>query len=424
MIVMASDPIHELLNSDFSSDLVAALRERHPRLAVGAAALQSAMPLARWGRLRYRERNRYTIRVSANDELYELVREWVLTLLPEASRRILEVGSSWRRGEGGERAYHLSVQHDAADAVQVAYLGHRATVSVQNGTMPKESENVAWTPPMIVFVTGSEQARDVFLDAIRRINDARNDEDGVSRAPSVRILGGVAGWRSLDRLPPRPLESVTLADGVMEGLIEDLGTFLAAEGEYRRRGQPWHRGYLFSGPPGNGKSSTAAVLASHFGMDLYYFSLPDLRKDGDILSSLYEVGPRSIVVLEDADVFHAATGRDDDDDRGTVTLAGLLNGLDGIATPHGLVFILTSNREDALDRALIRPGRVDVRTRFDYCTEAQAAAIVGWWFQERLAPSEGARLADERTSAAAVISACRASKTAGDAWGLVFAEES
>ena len=48
-----------------------------------------------------------------------------------------------------------------------------------------------------------------------------------------------------------------------------------------------------------------------------------------------------------------------------VTLSGLLNAIDGVASQEGRVLVLTTNYPDRLDPALIRPGRVDLKVRFD-----------------------------------------------------------
>jgi ATP-dependent 26S proteasome regulatory subunit len=37
----------------------------------------------------------------------------------------------------------------------------------------------------------------------------------------------------------------------------------------------------------------------------------------------------------------------------------LINTLDGLNTPHGLIVFITTNYKDRLDPALIRPGRID-----------------------------------------------------------------
>jgi chaperone BCS1 len=48
-------------------------------------------------------------------------------------------------------------------------------------------------------------------------------------------------------------------------------------------------------------------------------------------------------------------------DKSGVTLSGLLNVLDGFYAPTGVLFMMTTNRIEALDSALLRPGRIDYR---------------------------------------------------------------
>lgn len=43
----------------------------------------------------------------------------------------------------------------------------------------------------------------------------------------------------------------------------------------------------------------------------------------------------------------------------STTLQGLLNVLDGVVDTPGRIVVLTTNLVDVLDRALIRPGRID-----------------------------------------------------------------
>ena len=51
-----------------------------------------------------------------------------------------------------------------------------------------------------------------------------------------------------------------------------------------------------------------------------------------------------------------------------VTLSFILNLLDGILETPGRILIMTSNYPDKLDKALIRPGRIDVNLKVGYCT--------------------------------------------------------
>ena len=60
-------------------------------------------------------------------------------------------------------------------------------------------------------------------------------------------------WETTSWQPRRPLESLVLADGALEELIEDLRAFYNSRFWYVQRGIPHRRGYLLHGPPGNGK---------------------------------------------------------------------------------------------------------------------------------------------------------------------------
>lgn len=58
-----------------------------------------------------------------------------------------------------------------------------------------------------------------------------------------------------------------------------------------------------------------------------------------------------------------------------IYLSGLLNVIDGIASQEGRVLVMTTNRVDTLDSALLRPGRVDMRIRFELATSKQAGDL-------------------------------------------------
>lgn len=58
-----------------------------------------------------------------------------------------------------------------------------------------------------------------------------------------------------------------------------------------------------------------------------------------------------------------------------ISLAGLLNIIDGAASSEGRVLIMTTNCPEKLDPALIRPGRVDVQIKFTLATRTQIQDI-------------------------------------------------
>jgi chaperone BCS1 len=58
-----------------------------------------------------------------------------------------------------------------------------------------------------------------------------------------------------------------------------------------------------------------------------------------------------------------------------ISLSGLLNAIDGVASHEGRVLIMTTNKPESLDDALIRPGRVDLQVAFTNATRDQAQEL-------------------------------------------------
>lgn len=54
-----------------------------------------------------------------------------------------------------------------------------------------------------------------------------------------------------------------------------------------------------------------------------------------------------------------------------ISLSGLLNAIDGVASHEGRVLVMTTNFPEKLDDALIRPGRVDMKVAFTMATRSQ-----------------------------------------------------
>lgn len=183
-------------------------------------------------------------------------------------------------------------------------------------------------------------------------------------------LQGDGWWNELCSLPNRPLESVVL-EGETRGLVvEDMERFLRVEDRYISLGVPYRRGYLFHGSPGTGKTSFCLALAAHFGLDVSILSLSDEKLNDTSLAQILSVTPkRSILLLEDIDCLYekdrtAKTAKG-------LTLSGLLNALDGAQAQVGRVVIMTTNHIEALDNALIRPGRADLSVEFRLASLAQ-----------------------------------------------------
>ena len=240
-------------------------------------------------------------------------------------------------------------------------------------------------------------------------------------------------WLEVAQRPSRPLSTVYLDAADKDALLKDAMEFLhpLSHRFYASRGIPYRRGYLLYGPAGTGKTTMSMTLAGYFGLDLCVLSLVESTMTDERLGTLFTQLPsRCVVLLEDIDAAglerreeldkqtaalkdkdskdkDAATDATSKDESSTpapapkpaarrgrkgrtpdgenqpgVTLSGLLNALDGVASQEGRILIMTTNDPEALDKALIRPGRVDMQVYFGYLSRANAAEMFVRMYQD------------------------------------------
>ncbi|XXG95912.1 hypothetical protein Hte_002188 [Hypoxylon texense] len=213
-------------------------------------------------------------------------------------------------------------------------------------------------------------------------------------------------WQRCMARASRPFSTVILNEKTKQELIDDVTDYLRPSTQrwYANRGIPYRRGYMLHGPPGTGKSSLSLALAGFFKMRIYIVSLSSITANEETLAALFaELPRRCVVLLEDIDtagLTHTREGiqgqaqsQSTDDDMvpgqlttgngntnnngptGRLSLSGLLNILDGVASQEGRVLIMTTNHRDQLDSALIRPGRVDMIVEFGLADEEMTEAI-------------------------------------------------
>jgi chaperone BCS1 len=189
-------------------------------------------------------------------------------------------------------------------------------------------------------------------------------------------LNGDHDWIRIQEIEARSFDSICLPEGLEAELNSDIELFFNSKEVYQKRGTPWRRGYLFYGPPGTGKTSLVKTLSSNHRLNLYTLSItnPELN-DSRLLRLLYAVPPKSIILIEDID-------EQTKFDKLANTLNGLLNGLDGVASTTGVLFILSTNNVETLDPKLIRPGRIDKKILLGNCSEFQVRKLVSIFFPD------------------------------------------
>ncbi len=205
------------------------------------------------------------------------------------------------------------------------------------------------------------------------------------------------GWDWVEGYAPRLLDSVVLQPGEKEHLLQDIRNFRKSKQRYARLGIPYHRGYLLYGPPGTGKTSLVSAIAAHFGISIYSINLTDFN-DRTLMKAVNQVSPNSILLLEDIDCMKSSKARtaasSGTRDNGPaslnentaiqngVTLSGLLNVLDGFYAPTNVLFVMTTNHVEALDEALLRPGRIDYKLYLGKATDRQKVELYRRFFPQ------------------------------------------
>ncbi len=203
-------------------------------------------------------------------------------------------------------------------------------------------------------------------------------------------------WDRVKGYAPRSLESVVLKPNEKEELVHDIDEFKKGKARYRHLGVPYHRGYLLYGPPGTGKTSLVSALAARFKMSIYLVNLTEFN-DKSLVSAIKDIPPNSVIVFEDIDCVKTGRARLDGDEQARkqfgkpaekpdpteqfgVTLSGLLNALDGFNAPEDVLFVMTTNNVEALDEALLRPGRIDYRLYMGQACEEQKTELYRRFF--------------------------------------------
>jgi ATP-dependent 26S proteasome regulatory subunit len=170
-----------------------------------------------------------------------------------------------------------------------------------------------------------------------------------------------------------------------KSVMDDLERFVDRKEYYSKTGRAWKRGYLLYGPPGTGKSSLVAAMANYLKFDIYDLELTEIKSNSDLRRLLVGMSNRSILVVEDIDCsidLHQRPGDQGpdrraprpgftgDDSEDKVTLSGLLNFVDGLWSTSGdeRIIVFTTNFQERLDPALLRPGRMDMHIHMSYCT--------------------------------------------------------
>lgn len=191
---------------------------------------------------------------------------------------------------------------------------------------------------------------------------------------SVRQMKRMAAKPAEPEPTPEKSTSVGLEDMHGYGKAKEWGLQLAADLRAWRDGDiPWDdvdRGALLFGPPGCGKTSYARALANSCGVKLINASAARWQASGHLgdylkaMRSAFSDAAKSapcILFIDEADSFgdREAGGDSDHRDYRRQVINGLLECLDPVEGREGVVVVAATNNPSAIDRALLRSGRLE-----------------------------------------------------------------
>ena len=199
-----------------------------------------------------------------------------------------------------------------------------------------------------------------------------------------------------------------------------LDFFINNRDWYRQKGIPYTLGLMFSGKPGCGKTSTIKAIAKYTKRHVIDIPLTKIDSCRDLMNIFYgeEINNKKIpmnkriYLFEDIDsildilrereikdkefkdvpddqnvliqaliskkgVSSADKGKSND----KLNLGFFLNLIDGVLETPGRILIISTNYPEKLDRALVRPGRIDMKIHLEKCSKNMIRDIVHHYYE-------------------------------------------
>jgi len=211
---------------------------------------------------------------------------------------------------------------------------------------------------------GASLSRDFFAQIESLVRRATSYRGKVLSFEQADNYSGQIGAVRVHKLRSVSREDVILPSKTLKLLERNVADFIKQRPYLRNLGMPVKKGLLFYGRPGTGKThtihhlaiqlpdhTTLLITAEQVGLLDHYFQLARFLQP-------------CIIVIEDVDLI--ARSRESMGGPCEESLLNkLLNEMDGLREDAEIIFVLTTNRPQALEAAIAsRPGRVDQAIEF------------------------------------------------------------
>ena len=158
-------------------------------------------------------------------------------------------------------------------------------------------------------------------------------------------------------------------DEAKESLTE-IVQYLHDPAQYKEIGARMPKGILLVGPPGTGKTMLAKAVAGEANVPFFSMSGSEFvemfvgmgaSKVRDLFDQAKQKAPCIVFIDEIDAIGKKRDGQFGGNDEREQTLNQLLTEMDGFEDNTGVIILAATNRPEALDPALLRPGRFDRR---------------------------------------------------------------